>query len=82
MFPAKFVDLYVCPDCSRIAFLNTPGKKISCWAGVTSYSYHALLVISHWIGFFWCHILLYGLQYSDAVPGGTDSKSVVYHLLR
>lgn len=24
---AKFVDPYVCPDCSRIALLNTPRKK-------------------------------------------------------
>lgn len=47
-----------------------------------SYPYHALIAISHWIGFFWCHILLHGLQHSDAIPGGTDSRSAVCHLLR
>lgn len=78
MFPAKFVDLYVCPDCSRIAFLNTPGKKniLLGWCYILFLPCPVCNFTLDWI--FWCHIL----QYSDAVPGGTDSKSVVYHLLR
>lgn len=80
MFPAKYVDPYVCPDYSRTAFLNTTGEKVL--LGWCYDPYHALFVISHWTGFF--GVTFYSMDYSTVVqyPGETDSKSVVFCLLR